>query len=186
MQRSAIWHVVYAGMLLFHYIASVNLDNKCAALLEMRCARPETASSPAFHDLAQRVCLTVAHYAPRYLERGQIPADEAERASAAAKLEAIRRGIPKDELSAYTAKLAQAALNARCLLSLPLAEPLPEAHDHASISAIATLSATAATAPESAPTASASLPTVAQALEVFATINGPVKVERFFRMSVDD
>lgn len=53
----------------------VHLGGKVGVLLELSCAKDETAAAPAFLELAKDLTLHVAACSPKYLTRQDVPAD---------------------------------------------------------------------------------------------------------------
>ena len=103
------------------YIATITLpDGRGGALLDLRCASAEIAISSAFRDLALRVCRVVAQHSPRFLDHHEIPLQEAEALVQEYRVEALRRGIPDEDLELYARRSAEHRMRQICLLDLPL------------------------------------------------------------------
>jgi len=103
------------------YIATVTLpDGRGGALLDLRCASAERAMSSEFRDLALRVCQVVAQRSPRFLDHHEIPVQEAEALMQQCHVEALRRGIPDEDLEPYARRSAERRMRQDCLMDLPL------------------------------------------------------------------
>lgn len=105
------------------YIATVTLpDGRGGGILDLRCRLPETAESFAFRRLAMQVCEVMARRSPRYLRREHMSPEEGEAVLRDCRAEALRRGIPDDDLAAYAQALREAWLAAHSLLELPMGD----------------------------------------------------------------
>ena len=80
------------------------------------------ARSQEFRDLAMRICEVLARRSPRFLDVHGVPLEAVERIRRSARVEALRRGIPDDDLEEYSADLAERRIADLCLLELPLGE----------------------------------------------------------------
>ncbi len=103
------------------FIATVTLpDGSSGGLLDLRCRTREVAESAEFRELARTICRLLAEHSPRYLELGHVPAREADRILRECRVEALRRGIPDDDVEAWAAQAAERRIASLCLLELPL------------------------------------------------------------------
>ncbi|MDD5483122.1 MAG: translation elongation factor Ts [Kiritimatiellae bacterium] len=53
--------------------AYIHHGSAIGVLVELNCAKNDTASKPAFNDLAKDICLQVAASQPRFLDRASVP-----------------------------------------------------------------------------------------------------------------
>jgi len=53
--------------------AYIHHGSTIGVLLELNCAKDDTAAKPAFKDLAKDICLHVAASRPRFLDRASVP-----------------------------------------------------------------------------------------------------------------
>jgi len=103
------------------FIATVTLpEGRNGGLVDLRVDSADVAASAGFRELAQGVCRVLANHAPKYLERDLVPRLESERILRECRGEALRRGIPDEDLEAYTTRLAEERLAPLCLMELPM------------------------------------------------------------------
>ncbi len=103
------------------YIATLTLpDGRGGALLDLRCATAEIARSSEFRDLALKVCEVVARRSPRFMDRHEIPLQETEDLLRQCRIEALRRGVPDEDLEAYARRTAERRAREACLMDMPL------------------------------------------------------------------
>jgi len=55
--------------------AYIHHGNAIGVLVEINCAKTDTAAKPAFKDLAKDICLHIAASRPRFLDRAGVPAE---------------------------------------------------------------------------------------------------------------
>ena len=55
--------------------AYIHHGNALGVLVEINCAKNDTAAKPAFKDLAKDICLHIAASRPRFLDRAGVPAE---------------------------------------------------------------------------------------------------------------
>lgn len=105
------------------YIATMTLpDGRGGGILDVRCGKVETAESSAFRGLALQVCEVMTRLSPRYLRREHMSPEEGESVLRDCRSEALRRGIPDDDVPAYARDLREAWLRTQSLLELPLGD----------------------------------------------------------------
>jgi elongation factor Ts len=71
LRRNVRWEVEGTGTIASY----IHLGGKVGVLIELGCGKAETASNPAFQELAKDLTLHVAAAAPQYLSREDVPAD---------------------------------------------------------------------------------------------------------------
>lgn len=103
------------------YIATLTLpDGRGGGILDLRCRLAGTAESVAFRRLALQICEVMSRRSPRYLRREHMSPEERESVLRDCRQEALRRGIPDEDVPAYALDLLESWLRAQSLLELPM------------------------------------------------------------------
>ena len=72
----------------------IHLGGKIGVLIQLGCAREETASNPSFLTLARDLCMQIAAARPEYITRQDVPAEVLEDEKAIYRAQALNEGKP--------------------------------------------------------------------------------------------
>ena len=70
-RRAAVYALQGSGLLASY----IHMGGKVGVIVEVGCAKAETARAPAFAEMVKDITLQIAASAPRWLDRTQVPAD---------------------------------------------------------------------------------------------------------------
>lgn len=103
------------------YIATATLpDGRGGGILDLRCPSEAVTRTAEFRELARQLCELVALRSPRFLRRAHVPPAQLELLLREGRTEALRRGIPDEEVEAWASSCAESRLSDLCLMELPL------------------------------------------------------------------